>query len=206
MQKLANSATAALHERDEFQKRLKINANKQKRAKVVAQAKNLRHKIPAEGLQFANHAELQAHFSGRQLADLASTNEKIKRMQGKVGKVEEKITELVSKLNKHSERLVAGKLPAKWHMPSRIEVDIGKERTKMDEFQAELRELELQASHILYLIDHRYGGEDEMGDEDDEMGNEEDETQMGGEDDEMGGVEDSDSDILNVGNLPLGVE
>ena len=77
-----------------------------------AQAKNPRHKIPAEGLQYANHEELRAHFSGRQLADLASTN-KIKRMQGKVGKVEEKITELVSKLNKHSERVVAGKLPAK---------------------------------------------------------------------------------------------
>ena len=89
-EKLANSATAALHERDEFQKRRKINANKQKRAKAVAQAKKPRHKIPAEGLQFANHAELRAHFSGHQLADLASTNEKIKRMQGKVGKVKEK--------------------------------------------------------------------------------------------------------------------
>ena len=206
MEKLANSATAALHERDEFQKRLKINANKQKRAKVVAQVKNPRHKIPAEGLQFANHEELRAHFSGRQLADLASTNEKIKRMQGKVGKVEEKITELVSKLNKHSERVVAGKLPAKWHMPSQIEEDVGKERTKMGELQAELRELKLQASHIQHLIDHGYGGEDEMGDEDDEIGDEEDEARMGGEDDEMRGVEDSDSDISDVGNLPLGVE
>ena len=63
-----------------FKKRLKINANKQKRAKVVAQAKNPRHRIPAEGLQFANHEELRAHFSGRQLADLASTNKKIKRI------------------------------------------------------------------------------------------------------------------------------
>ena len=86
MEKLANSATAALHEWDGFQKRLKINANKLKRAKVAAQAKNPRHKIPAEGLQFTNHEELRAHFSGRQLADLASTNEKIKRMQGKVGR------------------------------------------------------------------------------------------------------------------------
>ena len=49
------------HERDELQKRLKINADKQP-AKAAAQAKNLRHKIPAEGLQFANHAELLAHF------------------------------------------------------------------------------------------------------------------------------------------------
>ena len=49
------------HERDELQKRLKINADKQQ-AKAAAQAKSPRHKIPAEGLQFANHAELQAHF------------------------------------------------------------------------------------------------------------------------------------------------
>ena len=45
--KLANSATAALHERNELQHRLKINADKQKRAKA---AKKPRHKIPAEGL------------------------------------------------------------------------------------------------------------------------------------------------------------
>ena len=63
--------------------------------------------------------------------------------------MEEGITELVSKLNKHSERFVAGKLLAKWHMPSRIEEDVGKERTKMGELQAEHRGLELQASHIL---------------------------------------------------------
>ena len=119
--------------------------------------------------------------------------------------MEEKITELVSKLNKHSERFVAGKLPAKWHMPSRIEEDVGKERTKMGGLQAKLRELELQASHIQHLIYHWYGGEDEMGDEDDEIGDEEDEARMGGEDDEMRSVEDSDSDILDVGNLPLGL-
>ena len=70
--------------------------------------------------------------------------------------MEGKITELVTKLNKHSERLAAGKLPAKWHMPSRIEGDIGKERTKLDELRAELRKLELQASRI----------QDEMGDDD----------------------------------------
>ena len=46
-------------------------------------------------------------------------------------------------------------------MPSRIEEDIGKECTKLDESQAELRRLELQASHIPHLIDH--GCEDEMG-------------------------------------------
>ena len=46
-------------------------------------------------------------------------------------------------------RLVTrGKLPAKWHMPSRIEEDIGNERTKLVESQAELCELELRASHI----------------------------------------------------------
>ena len=101
---------------------------------------------------------------------------------------------------------MASKLPAKWHMLSRIEEDVGKERTKMGGLQAELRELELQASHIQHLIDHGHGGKDEMGDEDDEIGDEEDEARMGGEDDEMRGVEDSDSDILDVGNLPFGVE
>ena len=79
-----------------------------------------------------------AHFSGRYLEDPANTNEKL----------EEKITELVAKLNKHSGRLTAGKFPAKWHMPSRIEEDIGKERNNLDEFQAEPHELGLQASHI----------------------------------------------------------
>ena len=64
--------------------------------------------------------------------------------------------QLVAKLNKHSERHAAGKLPAKWHMPSRIEGDIGKERTKLDKLHAELRKLELQASRI----------QDEMGDDD----------------------------------------
>ena len=75
-------------------------------------------------------------------------------------------------------------------MPSRIEEDIGKERTKMDELQAELRGLELQTSHIQHLIDHGYGGEDEMRDEDDEPRD----------------VDDSDSDILDVDNLPSGVD
>ena len=43
MEKLANSATAALHERDELQKRLKISVDKRKQAKaaVAAREKNL---------------------------------------------------------------------------------------------------------------------------------------------------------------------
>ena len=172
--KLANSATAALHERDELQKRLKINANKQQ-AKA---AKKPRHKIPVEGLQFANHAELQAHFSERHLENLANVN-KNRHVQGKVKKVEEKITGLDAKFNKHSERLAADKLPAKWHMPSRIEGDMGEERSKLDELQAEPRKLELQASHIQHLIDHGPGSEDELGDEEG-------------------------SDSLGVGNLSLG--
>ena len=183
MEKLANSATAALHERDELQRRLKINAYKQRRAKA---AKKPRHKIPAEGLQFANHAELRAHFSGRHLDDLAKANEKVKRMQGKVKKLEEKVLELVTKLNKHSEKLAAGKLPTKWHMPLRIEGDIGKERTKLDESQAELHKLELQATHIQHLIDH--GSGDEMG---------------SNADGDSGEEEGSGSD-LDVGNLSLG--
>ena len=36
MEKLENPATSALHERNELQKRLKINANKQKKAKATA--------------------------------------------------------------------------------------------------------------------------------------------------------------------------
>lgn len=63
MEKPATPATAALHEKDELQKWLKINANK-KRAKA---AKTSRYKILAEGLQFANHAELRARFSSRHL-------------------------------------------------------------------------------------------------------------------------------------------
>ena len=101
-------------------------------------------------------------------------------MQGRVRRVEEKITELVAKFNKHSERLASGKLPAKWHMPSRIGGDMGKERTKLDELQAELRKFELQASRIRHSIDHEPGSEDELGDE------------------EEG------SDILDVDNLSLG--
>ena len=64
-------------------------------------------------------------------------------MQGKVGEAEEKIAELVAKLNKHSERHAAGRLPAKWHMPSRIGGGIGKGRTNLGELRAELRKLEL---------------------------------------------------------------
>ena len=99
---------------------------------MAARAKKSRHKIPAEGLQFASYADLQAHFSRHYLEGLADANEKIKRVQEKVKKAEEKIVELVAKLNKHSERHAVGKLPAKWHMPLRIEGDIGKERTKLD--------------------------------------------------------------------------
>ena len=167
------------HEWDKLQKRLKINADKQQ-AKAEAQAKKPHHKISAEGLQFDNHAELQAHFSQRYLENLANANEKIRNVQGKVKKVEEKIPELVAKFNKHSERLAAGKPPAKWHMPSRIEGGMDKERTKLDELQAELRKLELQANHIQHLIDHGPGSEHELGGE------------------EQG------SDILDVDNLSLG--
>ena len=115
MEKLANSATAALYKRDELQKWLKINTDKRKQVEAVAaaRAKKSQHKIPAEGLQFASYADLQAHFSGRYLKDLANTNEKIKRVQEKVKKTEEKIVELVAKLNKHSERYAVGKLPSK---------------------------------------------------------------------------------------------
>ena len=70
-------------------------------------------------------------------------------------------------------------------MPSLIEEDIGKECTNLDESQAELRKLELQASHIQHLIDH--GSEDEIGGS----------NAHGDSDDE----EDSDSDILDVDNL-----
>ena len=45
--------------------------------------------------------------------------------------------------------------------------DIGKERTKLDELQAELRKLKLQASHIQHLIDHGPESDDEMGYEED---------------------------------------
>ena len=100
-------------------------------------------------------------------------------MQGKVKKVEEKATELVAKFNKHSEKLAAGKVPAGWHMPSRIEGGMGKERTKLDELQAELRKLGLQASRIQHSIDHGPGSEDELSNEEG-------------------------SDILDVGNLSLG--
>ena len=116
-------------------------------------------------------------------------------MQGKVKQAEKKITELVTKLNnlKHSDRLATGKLPAKWHMPSRIEEDIGKERTKLDELQTELHKLELQASHTQHAIDHglRYRSEDEMGSNVDDDVDDDDENE-------------EDLDILNVGNLSLG--
>ena len=97
-------------------------------------------------VQFANHAELQAHFSGRHLEELANTNKKVERMQAKVKKFEERVAELVAKFSKHSERLATGKLPAKWHTPSQIEEDISKERAKLKELQAELCKLELLAS------------------------------------------------------------
>ena len=76
------------------------------------------------------------------------TSPKIERMQGKAKKPEQKIKELIAMLNKHSERLATGKLSAEWHSPSRIEEDTGKERTKLDELQAEAHELEPQASRI----------------------------------------------------------
>ena len=95
--------------------------------------------------------------------------------------MEEKIAELVTKLNKHSERLAAGKLPAKWHTPLRIEEDIGKERIKLDELQAGLRKLEVRRIQI--STDHGPASRSEgmMGDKED-------------------------SDILDVGNLSLGPE
>ena len=102
-------------------------------------------------------------------------------MQDKVERLEEKITELAAKLNKNSERLAAGQLPAKWNMPLRIAGDIGKQRTKLKESQAELCKLELRISQIQNLVDHR--SEDEIG---------------GNVDNE------EDSDILSVGNLSLG--
>ena len=88
MEKLANSATAALYEQDKLQKRLKINTDKWKQVEAVAAAwaKKSRHKIPAEGLQFASYTDLQAHFSGHYLKDLANVNEKIKHVQEKVKK------------------------------------------------------------------------------------------------------------------------
>lgn len=48
--------------------------------------------------------------------ELKDYNPLIKGVQGRVEKVEGKITELVVKLKKHSERFAAGKLPARWHM------------------------------------------------------------------------------------------
>ena len=62
--------------------------------------------------------------------------------------------------------------------------DIGKERTKLDESQAELCKLELQASHIQHLIDH--GSEDEMDSNAD------------------GDLDEEDDLDLDVGNLSLG--
>ena len=79
MEKLETSTTAAGHERDELQERLRVGfkADERKRAK---DNKKPSRDNPAEGLQYANHAELQAHFSGRHLEDLANSIEKIKRM------------------------------------------------------------------------------------------------------------------------------
>ena len=81
-------------------------------------------------------------------------------MQAKVKKLEERVAELVAKLSKHSERLATGKLPAKWHTPSQIEEDIGKERAKLKELQAELCKLELLASEDTGKV----GGSDGVGD------------------------------------------
>ena len=59
------------------------------------------------------------------------------------------------------------KLPAKRYIPLRIEEDIGKERVKLDELQAEVRKLELQTSHTQRLVDEP-GSDDEMDDEPEE--------------------------------------
>ena len=88
------AAFKALHERGELRKRFKINADKQKQAKAAARA--IKATTQASYGRFA-----QAHSSGlRHLEGLANTNEKIKRVQGKVKKVEEKTRELAAKLNK----------------------------------------------------------------------------------------------------------
>ena len=87
--------------------------------------------IPAEGLQFANHAELRTHFSRHHLWDLAGTSEEVKRVQGEVKELEEKATELGVKLDKHSKRLAAGRPPIECHMLLGIDEDTGKERTKL---------------------------------------------------------------------------
>ena len=107
-----------------------------------------------------------------------NVDENMRHLQGKVKKVEEKISDPVAEF-KHSERLAAAKIPTKWHMPSRIERDMGKGRTKLDESQAELHRLELQASHTQHSFDHGPGSEGEMCDEEG-------------------------SNILDVGNLSLG--
>ena len=62
----------------------------------------------------------------------------------------------------------------------------------MDESQAELRELEPQASHIQHLIDHGSGS-----DSDDEMG--------GSVDNDGEDSEDLDDRILDVGNCLWGL-
>ena len=132
---------------------------------------------------------------------MANSNKKIKYTQAKVEKLEERIRELVAKLNKHSERLAVGKLPTKWHTPSQIEEDIGKERAKLAELQAELCKLKLQASE-----DSGATGSKISSNSDDEMG---DDPEMGGGDvmgmnDEMGGNGEEDPDILDSGNWSLG--
>ena len=91
-------------------------------------------------------------------------------------KVEEKTTELATKLNKQSERLAAGKLPAKWHMLRESKGILTKSVPNW--MNCKLGSAGL--SHIQHLIDHKPGCDDEMGDEED-------------------------SDILDVGsNLSLG--
>ena len=87
-------------------------------------------------------------------------------MQAKDEKLEERVAELVAKLSKHSERLATGKLPAKWHTPSQIEEDIGRERAKLDELKAELRKLGLQAGEDTGEM----GSNEEMGSSDEWQG------------------------------------
>ena len=108
--------------------------------------------------------------------------------------MEGKIRELVFKLNKNSERLAAGGLPAKWHTLSQLEEDIGKERAKLGELRAELCELGPQASEDSSKMP--VGNDDEMGGDDD--------SEMGGGDEEMRGNGEEDLDILDVGNWSLG--
>ena len=169
MGKLANSATSALHERGELQarNRLKINADKQKQAKAMALAKNRVTRFP---LKVRNSLIMRGFGSTLPGATLRTWPEAMRRSSGCKAKSRRwrKNHRAFAKLNKDSERLAAGKPPAMWHIPLRIEGDIGEERTKLDEFQIELRKLELQASHTQRLINHGPGSDDVLGDEPEE--------------------------------------